>query len=1155
MPFNGHAHPVPVRSVEFLVCRPAANKRASKIIRPDGSKIAGNDRIYRVYAAPVTTTDPVAFFQGIATICTWPNAFIQLGGLSPYAAARLRVVEDGPCGSPIRWTPAIRRLGIDSPGLPQNGECLTVPQPTRILVFDLDDVLLVGFNPLDPVQTGVEPWLRSQRLDGYSCAWQLTSSQQLHCGDRARLRLFMLAEDTYEPAELKRYLESYDPQAGVDPCVYDTNRIIYTSPPTIRHHEDGEDLPDFMPVRAGVRWGRQHYVPITIPEPGEIAILDRQRRERGEGRAGGARIHYLPPGEEMTLISDQDFHGGLFNAVWWTLKRWPELSDEEVRSRIEAHVRAHPYTRQAAMLERLEDEVESLCAWAREAQGANHAAHARLLEDITPEYPAQELPLEDAKRELQRTLDRFFGYMESVSGPRLRLLVRGSMGLGKSFQALRTYAERIERHRAHLHAYYRGEIDESTYRTYVTIEWGDLDDACADSFLSPWPRADLYVPSHELAEETVEICRSLGLRAVAVRGRIAPPEGGDKDSGEHLCRRHEIVGALRRNDVRAEGRLVCLNREPPPHWQREPDPGPTRIPIAPGHVQVIPSPRFPIRRPGEPSQPIEERCPYWDDCGYVQQFERIAREDPDVVVRTHAQLVSKPSRVESMHLFQGDTWGGHGKRQPRQVGLVIIDESPVGAMIELANWLPGDLEGAARLVAGPIWGETCAAIMRRVLRAVEDGEDPLGVLDPEQDLEPLGELLSAAAKPPPGAPGPAADDGQLMGWARDYRPPRLPLAMLGRLHEGLRRGEQRFNGIWRAAEMDKRGRHKLHTAALAPPLRLTRQQRVLVMDGTASGTVFSYVLPSVELVDIQVQRNAWVCQVWDKPYSYASLFRPDSKGNSELKPEIEQGVSRLLGMLEHIGHNPALIGPKHAVGQIETEHKAHFGGLRGINRLKEQTAVVVISRPLPSAFDLERQTRAMFPFEPIQFPLKYIMRPSGYRMRDGSRVGVEVQCVDHRLPQAILEQIRDAEVIQGIDRLRLIHNKHPKLIYVLGSLPLDITVDRLTTNPLEDGRLWLLLERANWSMPVLPSLIYDMVKDEDVFGSLKQTQNWVSRTLRRRLGEEEPFGLLRRVRVEKRQPGDKRVPGAFEVLTAERENSLVERRLWDRFFLDVRILD
>ena len=45
----------------------------------------------------------------------------------------------------------------------------------------------------------------------------------------------------------------------------------------------------------------------------------------------------------------------------------------------------------------------------------------------------------------------------------------------------------------------------------------------------------------------------------------------------------------------------------------------------------------------------------------------------------------------------------------------------------------------------------------------------------------------------------------------------------------------------------------------------------------------------------------------------------------------------------------------------------------------------------------------------------------------------------------MVEQIREAEMIQVIDRLRLIHTEKRKTVYILCSIPLNLPIDELVT--------------------------------------------------------------------------------------------------------------
>jgi hypothetical protein len=60
-----------------------------------------------------------------------------------------------------------------------------------------------------------------------------------------------------------------------------------------------------------------------------------------------------------------------------------------------------------------------------------------------------------------------------------------------------------------------------------------------------------------------------------------------------------------------------------------------------------------------------------------------------------------------------------------------------------------------------------------------------------------------------------------------------------------------------------------------------------------------------------------------------------------------------------------------------------------------------------------------------------------------------------RRVQAVVEQAREAEMIQAIDRLRLIHNEKRKTVYILCNIPLDLPVDELVTwKQLTGDRRW-----------------------------------------------------------------------------------------------------
>jgi hypothetical protein len=66
-------------------------------------------------------------------------------------------------------------------------------------------------------------------------------------------------------------------------------------------------------------------------------------------------------------------------------------------------------------------------------------------------------------------------------------------------------------------------------------------------------------------------------------------------------------------------------------------------------------------------------------------------------------------------------------------------------------------------------------------------------------------------------------------------------------------------------------------------------------------------------------------------------------------------------------------------------------------------------------------------------------------MRDGSTKTTSVSVHPDARVHAVVEQGREAEILQAIDRLRLIHSERRKTVFILCSVPLDIPVDELVT--------------------------------------------------------------------------------------------------------------
>jgi hypothetical protein len=95
----------------------------------------------------------------------------------------------------------------------------------------------------------------------------------------------------------------------------------------------------------------------------------------------------------------------------------------------------------------------------------------------------------------------------------------------------------------------------------------------------------------------------------------------------------------------------------------------------------------------------------------------------------------------------------------------------------------------------------------------------------------------------------------------------------------------------------------------------------------------------------------------------------------------------------------------------------------------------------------------------------------------------------------VVEQTREAEMVQAIDRLRLIHSARKKTVFILCNIPLDIPVDELVTwrELVGDGRLAKALEACEeqgWdALPLAPKELSRLFLE--LWGSGKAAENWL----------------------------------------------------------------
>lgn len=221
----------------------------------------------------------------------------------------------------------------------------------------------------------------------------------------------------------------------------------------------------------------------------------------------------------------------------------------------------------------------------------------------------------------------------------------------------------------------------------------------------------------------------------------------------------------------------------------------------------------------------------------------------------------------------------------------------------------------------------------------------------------------------------------------------------------------------------------------------------LHLDGTGDHDMAEAVFGPMRLERHRVERLATVTQVIGKSFSNQSITGKNKRGEliggnvSWQAPALR----RDLIAFAHAKPSALVVGNKAAIDALKAEGlqnpTAHFGDLRGRNDWEDLAEVILVGREQPSPQAVELKARAFasqagVPFQPIG---AYIKTPRALRMRDAPPLPIKI--LHHPDPWAdrVLSQIREAEALQAIDRVRPMFK--PVTVYALGELCLDLTVD------------------------------------------------------------------------------------------------------------------
>ena len=486
-------------------------------------------------------------------------------------------------------------------------------------------------------------------------------------------------------------------------------------------------------------------------------------------------------------------------------------------------------------------------------------------------------------------------------------------------------------------------------------------------------------------------------------------------------------------------------------------------------------------------------CPFArSGCGHLEQAARIAAMDGAGVFFGATEGLFAHSPAPAAELLIGDE-----RIDPAEVQTVSLDAlqpallpfagGPVLAEIMAAH---RTIEATRDALARPRQLEAlrAAGVGRAELRAVIRRLEPLAAPDPAciADAGTDAEIIKRldALKPAPAA----AALSVLRAVLREIDQPRPALNGLA-LRDGL-----------------------LTVARLRKP-RGIAGAGVLLLDGTGDAGLNRATFGArLRQVECRIERDAHVTGTAGRGYSRQSITALDAFDRP--MPNKEAAARRLRQEVAAIAAaqpGPCLVAAPLAVERcLAAEHLepgapvAHFGALRGRNAWQDCPSAVILGQNALSVRDVEDLARAWLALDPAPFHSADLPMPADWpvqgwpyrctrmrRLRDGSVSPVEVAIHPDPRVQAVLEQVREAEVVQAADRVRPVFNR--RRLVLMNSLVLDVTYDRVMTHKelVAGGTRWERAMAATGIVPLNATELHAM--HPGIFPSKAVAADWLKR--------------------------------------------------------------
>lgn len=546
---------------------------------------------------------------------------------------------------------------------------------------------------------------------------------------------------------------------------------------------------------------------------------------------------------------------------------------------------------------------------------------------------------------------------------------------------------------------------------------------------------------------------------------------------------------------------------------------------------------------GITDQSTQGTCPHVTTCAYQRQIKDLREhQGGGVFVMTHASLTQLPS-CPAPHL-------------------VIVDEDP-SAVLPQTITVAAQAMGAGSSWAAHLHEDDGGLSLRPARSAVEandgdlhlkdEAEEPDAViatferlLDALASAGPLREIatsiamteLEAARKVLRGlerklrtALKPAGKDNALRELLSVPDVPELLAlqAVLDGIIQEVRLfssgliDRPDFNGLTITRKEDGRVRsvavHRLARMALKPSVPM------IILDGTADPVLLGRALRRrIDVWRIDVQRQGEVVHCLGRGFSNTSLvpttgYSARSSAAAE-RDQLWQGLATALRREVAAAPKGVLVVSTLAV---ETEARrreccddllgealdwTHFGATRGINAYTNRQTIVVIGRKQPPAMAVQTLAQSYFALDPRPFDpatSDYVVRRRTVHDKAGRVSSTAVQVHPDPRVNRVLWQMREAEVLQAVDRVRAV--RFPRRIVILNALDLrrpdeglfdtglGLPPDQYLSWPeLRNGgnRAEAVLTVSGGFLPVAPKALTQIAPE--VFPSTDAAKKWLHRT-------------------------------------------------------------